>query len=269
MRITPFAGIFLLALIILSLSSYNQTAEQVQMANNPLARANSIGFQNYFVPYLYGMGSMTANTLMVRPVLVTPRLVMRATVPLVTAPCLKGDPLSGLGDINIFATYVWNIPKYYTDIGFGPIIVLPTATDSILGAGKYQAGAAMIIVQPLSRTVLTGSLITWQTSVFGAGADGDQRPSTSLLYFQPFYVFQIGTGFTLKGTAIWTFDFTNGHYSIPVGFGLGKVIVAGNALISMGIEPQFTFLHRGAGQPEFQLYAGLSLQFPVKPKAKE
>ena len=114
------------------------------MANNPLAKANSIGFQNYYTPSLYGLVGMSANTFMIRPVLVTPRLVIRATIPVVTTPAMKADPVSGLGDINIFATYVWNIPKSYTDIGIGPIVVLPSAGDSVLGAGKYQVGAAFI-----------------------------------------------------------------------------------------------------------------------------
>jgi len=243
-----------------------QTQEQVQMANNPLAKANSIGFQNYYTPNLYGLEGMQANTFMIRPVVVTPRMVIRATIPIMTSPVIQANPVSGLGDINIFGTYVWNIPKSYTDIGIGPIVVLPSATDSLLGAGKYQAGAAFILVQPLSKTVLIGTLITWQTSVMSANKKAEVRPSTSLMNFQPFYVFQIGGGFTLKGTAVWMFDFSNGHYSMPIGFGVGKVMVSGKAIISMGLEPQFTFLHNGVGQPQFQLFAGLNIQFPAKSK---
>ncbi len=256
----------LLHLIILlcPLFMVAQTQEQVQMANNPLAKANSIGFQNYYAPSLFGLPGQSVNTLMIRPVVVTPRLIVRATIPLMTVPTVKNPPLSGLSDINIFATYVWFFPKSYTDFGIGPIVVLPSATDSILGAGKYQLGVAAVLVQPLSKTVLLGSLITWQASVISANNAAEKRPSTSLLNFQPFYVFQIGGGFTLKGTAVWMFDFTNGHYSIPLGFGLGKVMVSGKAIISMGIEPQFTVLHKGVGEPEFQLYAGLNIQFPAK-----
>ncbi len=248
----------------LPLCSLAQTQEQVQMANNPLAKANSIGFQDYYTPSLYGLEGMVANTFMIRPVVVTPRLVIRATIPIMTSPAMKADPVSGLGDINIFGTYVWNIPKSYTDIGIGPIVVLPSATDSVLGAGKYQAGAAFILVQPLSQTVLIGALITWQTSFMSANKMAETRPSTSLMNFQPFYVFQIGGGFTLKGTAVWMFDFSNGHYSMPIGFGVGKVMVSGKAIISMGLEPQFTFLHNGAGQPQFQIFAGLNIQIPAK-----
>jgi hypothetical protein len=257
------AVLFLILLFPVCLTA--QTQEQVQMANNPLAKANSFGFQNYYAPALFGVPGQSVNTFMIRPVVVTPRLIMRATVPLMTVPTLKA-PMSGMGDINIFATYVWFFPKSYTDFGIGPIVVLPSATDSILGAGKYQLGVAAVLVQPLSKTVLLGSLITWQASVFSANAAAETRPSTSQLNFQPFYVFQIGGGFTLKGTAVWMFDFTNGHYAIPVGFGIGKVMVSGKAIISMGLEPQFTVLHYGTGQPEFQLFAGLTIQFPAKDK---
>ena len=38
------------------------------MANNPLAKANPMGFKNYYMPNLYGLGGMSANTFMIRPV---------------------------------------------------------------------------------------------------------------------------------------------------------------------------------------------------------
>ncbi|MCX6277321.1 MAG: hypothetical protein NT004_04390 [Bacteroidetes bacterium] len=257
---------FLFLILFFPVCLFAQTQEQVQMANNPLAKANSIGFQNYYAPSLFGLPGQSVNTLMIRPVVVTPRLIVRATLPLMTVPTMKSAPLSGMGDINIFATYVWFNPKSYTNFGIGPIVVLPSSTDSILGAGKYQLGATAVLVQPLSKTVMVGSLITWQASVYSVNKAAEKRPSTSLLNFQPFYVFQIGGGFTLKGTAVWMFDLTNGHYAIPLGFGVGKVMVSGKAIISMGIEPQFTVLHYGIGQPEFQLFAGLNIQFPAKGK---
>ena len=42
----------------------SQTQEQVQLANNPLARANAVGLENYYTPSLYGLGGMNANTLL-------------------------------------------------------------------------------------------------------------------------------------------------------------------------------------------------------------
>jgi hypothetical protein len=49
---------------------------------------------------------------------------------------------------------------------------------------------------------------------------------------------------------------------MPLGFGVGKVMRAGNIVYNMFVEPQFTILHDGTGQPKVQLFAGLHLQFP-------
>jgi hypothetical protein len=37
---------------------------------------------------------------------------------------------------------------------------------------------------------------------------------------------------------------------------------AGSAVLNFFLEPQFTVLHHGAGQPAFQLFTGLMAQFP-------
>lgn len=68
-------SVFLLCLaLFFPLCIFAQTQEQVQMANNPLAKANSFGFQNYYAPSLFGLPGQSVNTLMIRPVVVTPRL---------------------------------------------------------------------------------------------------------------------------------------------------------------------------------------------------
>ena len=54
----------------------------------------------------------------------------------------------------------------------------------------------------------------------------------------------------------------SGDFAIPFGLGIGKVMKAGNVVYNMFLEPQFTFLHNGTGQPKVQLFAGLHLQFP-------
>jgi hypothetical protein len=51
--------------------------------------------------------------------------------------------------------------------------------------------------------------------------------------------------------------------SLP-GFGVGKVVRSGNTVFNMFIEPQYTVLHDGVGQPEFQILAALNLQFVRK-----
>jgi hypothetical protein len=136
-------------------------------------------------------------------------------------------------------------------------VVAPTATDEVLGQGKWQLGAAAVAFKATPK-VQVGGLITWQASV---GGDSD-RPSTSLMAVQPFAIWQLGGGTYLRSTGVWTFDLKSGDYAVPMGFGLGQVLKSGKVIYNLWLEPQFTILHDGTGQPKVQLFAGLNLQFP-------
>ena len=80
----------------------------------------------------------------------------------------------------------------------------------------------------------------------------------------------MGTGFDGKGFCDGVFARVNelvlaksdrDTYNIPFGFGIGEVMKAGKTVFNVFIEPQFTVLHDGAGQPAFQLYTALNMQF--------
>ena len=102
-----------------------------------------------------------------------------------------------------------------------------------------------------------GALVTWQTDVAG----DDDRADTSFLAIQPFYFFQLGKGLYIRGAPLWAFNFETDDYHVPMALGIGKILVQGKTVYNFFVEPQFTILDRGQGQPEFQLYAALNLQF--------
>ena len=58
------------------------------------------------------------------------------------------------------------------------------------------------------------------------------------------------------------FDLENSSYRLPVGLGIGQVIPTPEVVYNVLIEPRFTILDRGAGQPELQLFVGFNMQFP-------
>ena len=100
--------------------------------------------------------------------------------------------------------------------------------------------------------------MTYQTDFAGDGG------TTSLGVLQPFLMIQVGKGTYLRSAALWVFDLENNTYNVPLGFGIGKVVKSGRTVFNMFVEPQFTILHDGAGQPELQIFAGLNLQFLPK-----
>jgi hypothetical protein len=256
------------------------SAEEVQNANNPLAQVNSLSFQNYYDPTLFGVSGVVSNTLDMRGVIVSGRQIVRFTLPVSTVPAGRSSidlpgggavptvPLpigpvqyrSGLGDASVFDSIIVTGPGAATTLAIGPQFVAPTATNSALGSGKWQAGLAGIVAHPLPGGSVLGSLITWQHSFAG---DKD-RPDVNVGAFQPFLTMSIGGGYYVKSTGIWTFDFHNNLVLIPLGLGVGKVFKLGNAIANANFEPQFTVYHKGQGLPAVQLFFGLALQWKKK-----
>lgn len=232
--------------------------EAKAQANNPLASVYALNFHDYYAPALYGVPDQGTNTFWIRGVVPVGRTITRASLPLTTRPTSATASQSGLGDFNVFTAYLV-VSQPTTSLGIGPLLVAPTATDDALGQGKWQAGAAAVAFKATA-LVQAGGLVTWQTSVAG---DAD-RPSTSFLAVQPFAIWQLGGGTYLRSTGIWGFDLKSGDYAVPFGFGIGHVLKAGNVVYNMFLEPQFTILHQGTGQPKVQFFAGLNLQFPKR-----
>lgn len=236
------------------------SASQIAKANNPLADLNAVNFHNYFSPSLYGVSGESANTMNLRPVVVAGQHIVRATLPIQTTPVGQGQYRSGLGDLNIFDAIKLTPEGAATDFAVGPLLVAPSATNSALGAGKWQAGVATVAIHPMPGGSLVGMLATWQHSFAG---DVD-RPSAHVATFQPIGTFSIGGGYYFRSTAVCLFDFQNDKYLVPFGLGVGKVLRIGSAVANAFIEPQFSAYHKGAGLPAFQLFVGLNLQWLKK-----
>ena len=184
---------------------------------------------------------------------------MRASLPIQTVPTGTGqDPVSGLGDFNVFFAYLLSNLSSPKQFGIGPLLAAPTATDDAIGADVWQAGAAAVYFNASSPVVQWGGLVTYQTDFAGDGDD------TSLAVLQPFLFIQLGKGTYLRMAPLWIFDLENSTYNVPLGFGIGKVVKKDRTVFNMFIEPQFTILHDGFGQPEFQVFAGLNMQFLPK-----
>lgn len=114
-------------------------------------------------------------------------MINRLIVPIVSQPAFASDQdrITGLGDISyeIFFSparpgkIIW---------GAGPTVSMNTATDGVLGSGKWSAGPAVVMmVQPGRWSV--GALVTQVWSFAG----GDERPDVSQAQFQPILSYRL------------------------------------------------------------------------------
>jgi hypothetical protein len=234
------------------------SASDVAKSNNPLADVNAVTFENYHDPTLYGASGLNANTLDLRAVVVSGRQIMRLTVPVQTTPTGQGQYRSGLGDTAFFDAIRISKDGAKNEWAAGPLFVAPSATNTALGSGKWQAGAALIGIFPMTGGSVVGILATWQHSFAG----NKDRPTTQVSSLQPFATYSIGGGYYVRSSGIMVFDFEKNAYLIPLGVGFGKAFRAGGHIVNAFIEPQWTVYHKGAGLPVWQLYAGIKWQWP-------
>ena len=229
-------------------------------ANNPLAKFQAFNVHNYYVPALSELDNQNANTFWIRYAQPFGKWLFRASLPASRVPTADSKTASGLGDANAFAAYLFDTGNPAVSVGVGPQVTLPTASEDETGTGRWMGGLAATFFVAKSKTVQWGGLVTWQKDFAG----DDSRSPVNVLAVQPFYFFQLGGGLYVRGSAVAVFDIENDKYNVPVGLGIGKVVPTSKAIFNLFVEPQYTILSRGAGQPELQIFIGVNTQFVKK-----
>jgi hypothetical protein len=226
--------------------------QELKQANNPLANMQAFNVQNYYAPDLIDVDG-TSNTAWLRYAQPLGKVLVRASLPLQTVST-SGQSESGLGDFNAFGAYLLTPGDSPTPMGVGPLVAAPTASEDALGLDGWQAGLAAVYFNAKSAKLQFGGLVTWQTDI-----SGDEDSSLGVV--QPFAFWQLSRGTYLRAAPLWVFDFENNRHNVPVGLGVGKVVKVGKTVFNAFIEPQFAVLNDGAGNPAFQIFLGLNMQF--------
>jgi hypothetical protein len=230
-------------------------------ANNPLANMTAFNMQNYYAGNVSGTDH-DANQFWLR--YATPfslgdsHWLLRASLPFNTYPAPPtGGHTTGMGDLNLFTSWLIDTGNPAVSFGFGPQLTLPTATEDALGSGKTSAGLVNVLFDASNPRFQYGYLASWQHSVGGEGGRADVNVAT----FQPFIFYQLGGGTYLRSAPVWVYNLHNDSYSVPLGLGVGQVIKKDKTVYNFFIEPQGSVADRGPGQPRWQIFAGLNLQF--------
>jgi hypothetical protein len=242
-------------------SAAEDAASTAAQANNPLANMTAFNVQQYFIGELTESDD-SANQFWLRyakPFSIDKsNWLLRASLPVYSYPVgAGGETETGLSDLNVFAAYLIDVGNPAISFGFGPQLTAPTATKDELGTGKWSAGFANVLFNAESKRFQYGYLLTWQASFAG---DSD-RQDVNVAAFQPFAMYQLGGGTYLRSAPIWVYNLKNDDYSVPLGIGIGQVIKQGKTVYNVFVEPQVSVADRGPGQPDWQIYFGLNMQF--------
>ena len=208
-----------------------------EQAQNPIANLISVPFQNNTT---LGMGpdeDQTLNVLNIQPVVPFRlnedlTLVTRTILPVVSQPAAVGGNNNGIGDLNPTFFLVPKLPGRWT-VGFGPTLVLPTASRDELGSGQWGMGPAAVAVYTRGPWV-AGGLVNQIWSVAG---DSDRR-SVNQFLLQPFVNFNLPNGWYLVSSPIITANWqaSSDRWLVPVGGGVGRVFRVGSQPVNASLQ---------------------------------
>ena len=177
--LTPLPSFFVAIFLGLALSrgnaaepaSESETERLAKETQNPIANLISVPFQNNF-NFGIGPNDATQWVLNVQPVIPITlnkdwNLITRTIMPIINQPSPAPgiESAFGLGDIN---PTVFLSPKNSGKLiwGVGPTMTFPTASDSLLGNGKWSAGPALVVLMMPGHWVI-GALANNQWSLAG------------------------------------------------------------------------------------------------------
>ena len=154
-------------------------------------------------------------------------VIARLILPFVGQPDAAAPQGSswGLGDFNPQLFAAVKLGTGFT-LGFGPTLVIPTATEPATGTGKLSIGPSLVGVWTGGPFVV-GALINNVWSVAGDAAGDAARPSVNQLFVQPIFNLNLPHHVFLVTSPQIIANWRTGDWVLPVGGGVGAILELG------------------------------------------
>jgi hypothetical protein len=260
-RLLIAAALILAGAPALAQQGQSDVQDLANQVSNPVASLISVPFQNNFD---FGSNSSTQMrwTMNVQPVIPFAlnenwNLITRTIAPIsfreMGSPT---DDLFGLGDTSESWFFSPHSAPGGLIWGFGPIFQVPTATESLLGSGKWSAGPTLVLLQ--QQRGWTYGLLTNQLWSF---AGRSNRAAVNATFLQPFIAYNWPSGFGLTLNSETTYDWTAGQATVPFNFNASQVMKIGGQAISLAAGVRY-YAARPDGGPDWGLRLTATLLFP-------
>ena len=220
MKNYAFSFMFMVACALSSVSQVfaDEASELAKKLANPIASLISLPIQ---ANYDENFGSndegerWLVNVQPVIPISLNEdwNIISRTILPLIDQKNmpLPGMKKSGLGDITQSAFFS---PKAPTSSGWiwgvGPVLLLDTATDDVLGAQKWGAGPTAVALRQQGPWTY-GALVNQVNSFAGDGS----REDISAAFVQPFISYVTSTQTTISLNTESTYNWKGNEWSVP------------------------------------------------------
>jgi hypothetical protein len=239
-----------------------QEADLAKKLANPIADLISLPIQSN-VDFGVGPGDGTIWRTNIQPVIPLAinddwNVISRTILPVIDQEGLApaGDSLDefGLGDLT--QSFFFS-PKESSPIwGVGPVLLIPTATDSLLGTEKWGMGPTAVVLKqdgPWTYGALANHL--WDV------AGDDDRESVNATYFQPFLAYITHTHTTFSLNTETTYDWQNDQWTVPLNFQISQLLKLGGHPVQFFAGARY-YAEKPDNGPEWGIRFGLTFLFP-------
>lgn len=256
-----FAGM-VIALFSCSPAHGQSESDLAKQAQNPIANLISLPFQNN-TNFDFGPDERTQNVLNIQPVLPFKlnedwNLITRTIFPVTSLPLPNDGREDGLGDTT-FSAFFSPRGGGETTWGVGPIVLIPTATEDVLGSDLWGLGASLVVLKQPGQWVIRSLF----SNLWSFG-DNDQGEKVNLFTWQYFINYNFDSGVYLTSapiiTANWEAESGN-QWTVPFGIGIGKVTKFGKQPINGSIQGYYNVEKPQFGA-DWQLRLQLQFLFP-------
>ncbi|MCB1242680.1 MAG: transporter [Akkermansiaceae bacterium] len=245
------------------LPAQDDAADLAKQLQNPVAALISVPFQSNFDWGGGPEGDGFQYKLNIQPVVPIGlnddwNLISRTILPYIYQEDVIGwGSQSGLSDT---VQSLFFSPKAPTATGWiwgaGPVFLIPTATDDLLGGEKWGAGpTALILRQEKGWTygILANHLWSY--------AGEDARDEVNATFLQPFLSYTSASQTTVGLNLESTYDWEHGQWTVPVNLALSQLVKIGGAPVQFQLGGRYYAEGPGNG-PEWGLRFGVTLLFP-------
>jgi len=205
-----------------------------QKLANPVASLRTLPLQSNFD---FGLGPNKDGfryTLNIQPVLpfsLSPKwnLISRTIVPLVSQSGVIGNSSqTGLGDTaqtfyfspNTNKSVIW---------GAGPSLLIPTATNEVLGSKKLGLGVSGVVLKQSGQWTV-GGLVTEVWSVAGQS----RRADFAITALQPFLTYNTKNRWILTAQTETTHEWKSNTWNVPILLQAAKLLIVGKTPVTVG-----------------------------------
>jgi len=215
-------------------SAGGDSADLAQDLTNPLADLITLPIQANFDDGFGPLGDGWKLQTNIQPVIPFQlnehwNLITRTIIPVIHQEDLFPGSGSqfGLGDTNMSLFFSPTPSEDGFMWGAGPVMLFPTATDSLLGADKWSAGPSLVMLRmqgPWTYGVLANH-------VWSFAGSGDR--SINNTFVQPFVSYTTEDAWTFSLQSETNYDWNADQVTIPVNFSVSKLVVIGKLPVSL------------------------------------